>query len=45
MQVLLVVQAECAAMTKDAIPKSVRIFTPQIGAVTQQSQLEIKVKE
>lgn len=40
MQVLLVVQAECAAMTKDAIPKSVRI-----GAVTQQSQLEIKVKE
>lgn len=42
MQVLLVVQGECTALTKDSIPRQIRIFTLQIGTVTQQMQLEIR---
>lgn len=45
MQVLLVVQVECAALTKDSIARHIRIFILQIWTVTQQLQLETKNKK
>lgn len=44
MQVLLVIEAECAALAKDTIARHIRIFTLQIGTETQQLQLHTKSK-